>query len=100
MSGLLAQAKFDKRLRVACNVYGLGVGSETVSKQSLEAKGFREHACIVVMVNIAFAVHMCAAKMMMMGDKRGAHAATFRRKAAIKAGSCVYVFEECGKGAV
>jgi hypothetical protein len=81
-------------------VYGFGVGSDAVGKKVLKGKGFREHACVIVVVSIAFAVHMCTAKMMMMGNKRGAHAASFRRETAIKTGSCVYVLKECGKGGV
>ncbi len=100
MSGLLAQAKFNKRLGVACNVYRFGIGGEAISKETLKGKSFRKHACVVIMINIAFAVRMSAAKMMMVGNKRGAHATSFRRETAIKTGSCVYVFKECGKGGV
>ena len=81
-------------------MYGFGVGSEAVGKQILEAEGFSKHARVVIVVSIALAIHMCAAKVMMMGNKRGAHATSFRREAAIKAGSCVYILEKCGKGAV
>lgn len=50
----------------------------------MEAEGFSEHAAVVVVLPLSFAVNMGLLKAVMMIDEGKAHSASGRVKAAIK----------------